>query len=85
MSTSPPNYHQLNSEHKALLKSTGLLFANEKSSVQLLTLKRDAEAVFKLTDDDWANICGLDVRYRPAVEEALRDYWHEFVKLWDES
>ncbi len=80
-----PNYATLSPTQKATLKMSGLVFADEKASIQLLTLKSDADAVFKLRDEDWARICGLDIRYRPAVEDSLRDYWDEFVELWDKN
>ena len=85
MSSSPLNFHQLNSNQKTLLKLNGLVFAKEKSSIQLLTLKTDADAIFNLTDDDWTKISGLDIQYRSAVEESLRDCWNEFVTLWNEN
>lgn len=82
---SQEEYDRLTTSQKATLKMSGLVLAEEKSSIQLLTLTNGAEAVFKLKDQDWTTITTLEIRYRPFIEAALRDYWQEFVRLWDES
>lgn len=82
---SQEEYDRLTKSQQATLKMSGLVLAEEKSSIQLLTLTSGAEAVFKLKDQDWTKITTLEIRYRPFIEEALRDYWQEFVRLWDES
>ena len=78
-------FEDLDKSQKISLVMLGIFFAKEKSAIQLLTLRTDAEAIFYLRNEDWIRISSLEIRYRPLFEGAIKEEWHRFENLWAES
>jgi hypothetical protein len=83
--TSYPQFSELSREQKFHLVKLGILFAEAKNAIQVLTLCSDADAVFQLKDEDWVKICGLEIEYRILFEQAIKEKWNTFETLWAES
>lgn len=76
---------ELSEKQKATIKMLGLVLAQEKSVIQLLTLIREPIAIFKLKDDDWIKITGLQISYRGIFESTISEDWQRFEDLWNKS
>ncbi len=77
-----PTYEELSKSELVELKMLGIVFEKQKAAIQLLTLRRSADAIFHLTDADWIKIAGLDIAYRPLFEQAIKFSWEQFEELW---
>jgi hypothetical protein len=67
------------------LAMIGLKLSAQKNAIELLTLFLDAEAIFKLSDEDWCQITGFDINIRIPFEFSIRKDWDRFVELWNSS
>lgn len=62
-----------------------VILAEQKACIQMITLELGSSSIFRLTDNDWVSITGLEIAYRNLFEAVVIEFWSHFEKLWNES
>jgi len=78
-----PDFEELTVSQIRKLSYLGYVFDTKKESIRLLTLRKSADAIFHLSDDEWVAIAEFPIEYRPLFERAIKTRWEEFEEMWD--